>query len=76
MLTAANNVGMIGQRPPPLNRPRPQANSSKNAPPTIKRSAPTANGVAPAGANACAVPVVPHNTAANKTSAVPRCRIK
>ncbi len=41
-------------------------------PPTSRRMAPIASGVAPAGAKAWAVPVVPHKTPAASTIQAPR----
>jgi hypothetical protein len=57
-----------GGHPRQRNCRLPIANSSSALPPTNSRSAPTANGEAPVGANACAVPVVPQQIAAANTS--------
>ena len=51
--------------------PRSAAMTSSVRPPNTMRAAPTDTGSAPAGASACAVPVVPHREAASSTSSGP-----
>ena len=72
--STAMRVGRNGHLPPPENERRTRATASNATPPIATRSAPTSRDVAPTGASACEVPVVPQSMAPSRTkSAPPEC---